>query len=70
MARNAEDAVPLVKTLEDRPEFEDVFLVQIGEGTTDVSLPVPDDLPARGPDARRPTRGPAVARADAAEAGP
>jgi hypothetical protein len=37
VVRTADDAVPLVKALEDRPEFEEVFLAQIGEGSTDVT---------------------------------
>ncbi len=69
VARNASDAVPLVKTLEDRPELEDVFLVQIGEGSTDVSCRY--EMTYR-PEASTTTDdpGPALARADAAEVGP
>jgi hypothetical protein len=69
VARNAEDAVPLVKTLEDRPEFADVFLAQIGEGSTDVLCRYemtywPEAAPPVAPP------GPAVASAGSPEVGP
>jgi len=70
VARSAEDAVPLVKILEDRPEFEDVFLEQIGEGSSDVSCryrmtyrPEASAAPSSG-------AGPALASAAGPEAGP
>lgn len=69
VARSAEDAVPLVKVLEERPEFEDVFLEQIGEGANDVKCRyrmtyLPDVPAAAAPPS------PALARADGPEAGP
>lgn len=72
VARTAEDAVPLVKVLEDRPEFEDVFLEQIGEGSSDVScryrLTYLPDVPGAAAPPVPPS--PALARALGAEAGP
>jgi Tfp pilus assembly protein PilN len=68
VVRSADDAVPLVKAFEDRPEFEEVFLVQIDEGASEVSCRY--EMVYR-PEAIAPSAaGEAVARADSPEVGP
>lgn len=68
VVRSADDAVPLVKALEDRPEFEEVFLAQIGEGSTDVACRY--EMIYRPEAAAPAAAGPAVARAASSEVGP
>lgn len=70
VARRAEDAVPLVKVLEERPEFEDVFLEGIGEGSGEVSCRYRMTYLPETPAAPASDGGPAVARAAGPEAGP
>jgi len=68
VARSAEDAVKLVKALEDRPEFEEVFVLQIDaekEGTR--CRYKMTYLPEA---ASSPSPAPAVARVETVEPGP
>jgi Tfp pilus assembly protein PilN len=68
VVRSADDAVPLVKALEDRPEFEEVFLIGIEEGSSDVSCRY--EMVYRPEAALPATPGAAVASAAAPEVGP
>jgi len=67
VVRSPDDAVPLVKALEDRPEFEEVFLVSIDAGSEDVTCRYEMIYKA---EAAAPAGGPAVARAASPEVGP
>lgn len=70
VVRRAPDAVPLVNVLEERPEFEDVFLEAIGEGSSEVSCRYRMTYLPDAPSAPASDGGKALARAARLEAGP
>jgi Tfp pilus assembly protein PilN len=68
VTREGEDAVALVKALEDRPEFEEVFLRRLDEDREGMRSSY--EMTYRAPAGETPVPKEAVARASSAEPGP